>query len=56
MTIIRCIDNDISNTRMTDEGYEIIAVETYRWNDGHTETEILWAKEEQPVDESELPY
>ena len=56
MTIIRCTENDFDNACMTDAGYEIIAIETYRWDDGHTETEILWGKDEQPIDESEVPY
>lgn len=49
MTTIRCTENDFDNTRMTAAGYEIIAVETCRWDDGHTETEILWGKEEQSI-------
>ena len=40
MAIIRHTDNDFDNTRMTAAGYEIIAIETYRWDDGQTETEI----------------
>ena len=56
MAIIRCSENDFDNTRMINTGYEIIAIETYRWNDGHAETEILWSKEEPPITDSELPF
>jgi len=55
MTIIRCTDNDYDNTRMNTAGFEIIAVETYNWSDGYSETEILWGKEG-PIEKRELPY
>jgi len=55
MTIIRCTDNDYNNRRMNTAGFEIIAVETYNWRDGYSETEILWGKEG-PIEERELPY
>jgi hypothetical protein len=55
MTIIRCTDNDCDNTRMNNAGYEIIAIETYDWPDGYSETEIIWAKDG-PIEERELPY
>jgi hypothetical protein len=56
MNTTRCSDNEYDNARMTAASYEILAIETYRWNDGHTETEILWTKEEQPIAASEVPY
>lgn len=56
MTIIRCIDGAFDNVRTTDAGYEIIAVEDHRWADGHTETEILWGRDEPPIGEHDLPY
>ncbi len=56
MTIIRCIDCAFDNVRMTDAGYEIIAVEDHRWADGHTETEILWGRDEPLIGERDLPY
>ena len=56
MTIIRCIDCEPDNLRMTEAGYEIIAIEGHRWVDGHTETEILWARDERPIGEHDLPY
>ena len=56
MTIIRCSDTGFDNTRMTAAGYDIIAIEDYHWEDGHTETEILWAKDEQPIADGDLPY
>lgn len=56
MTVVRRTDNYFDNTRMTTAGYEIVAVETYHWDDSHSETEILWAKEEPPVDAREVPF
>ncbi len=56
MTIIRCIDCAFDNVRMTDAGYEIIGVEDHRWVDGHTETEILWGRDEPLIGERDLPY
>ncbi len=56
MTIIRCIDCEFDNVRMTDAGYEIIGIEDHRWADGHTETEILWGRDEPPIGEHNLPY
>ena len=56
MTIIRCNENDFDNARMINAGYEIIAIETYRWDDGRAETEVLWGKEEPPIVESEIPF
>ena len=56
MTIVRCTNCEFDNARRVNDGYEIIAIEDYRWADGHTETEILWAREEQPIAENELPY
>ena len=56
MTTIRCTDCEFHNTRMTDAGYEIIGLETYHWHDGHTETEILWGRDEHPITADELPY
>lgn len=56
MTIVRCIDCEYDNARMTDGGFEIICVEDYRWPDGHTETEILWTREEPPISECDLPF
>ena len=56
MMIVRCTDNDFDNTRMTAAGYEVIAVETYRWDDGHSETEILWGKDGLPLDAGEVPF
>jgi hypothetical protein len=55
MTIIRCTENDYDNARMNAAGYDIIAIETYNWPDGHSETEILWGKDG-PIDKCELPY
>ena len=55
MTITRCTDNEFNNARMTAAGYKIIAIETYSWPDGWSETEIVWAKDG-PIDERELPY
>jgi hypothetical protein len=55
MTIIRCADSEHNNTRMNEAGFEIIAIETYNWADGCSETEILWAKEG-PIEERELPF
>ncbi len=55
MTIIRCTDNGYDNARMNAAGYEIIAIETYNWLDGYSETEILWGKDG-PIDERELAY
>jgi hypothetical protein len=49
MTIIRCIDCEFDNTRMTGAGFEIIGIEDYRWADGHLETEILWGRDEPPI-------
>ena len=34
MTIIRHTDCAVLNTAMTEAGYDIIAIETYRWPDG----------------------
>jgi hypothetical protein len=56
MTIIRCIDCAFDNARMAVAGFEIIGVEDYRWADGHTETEILWGKEEPSIGERDLPF
>ncbi len=56
MTIIRCTNCDFDNAQMADDGFEIIAIEDYRWPDGHIESEILWAREEQPITEDELPF
>lgn len=56
MTIIRCTDCAFDNARMTEAGYDIIAIETWIWDDGDTETEILWAKDEQPIEASEVPF
>ena len=56
MTIIRCTDCAFDNARMTDAGYDIIAIETWRWDDGGTETEILWGKAEQPIEASEVAF
>jgi len=56
MTIIRCIDCAYDNARMTSAGFEIIGIEDYCWADGHTETEILWGKDEPPISEEELPW
>lgn len=55
MTTIRCNDDDFNNTRMNKAGYEIIAIETYSWPDGYSETEIIWAKDG-PIDERDLPF
>jgi hypothetical protein len=55
MTIIRCAENEYNNTRMNEAGFEIIAIETYNWADGYSETEILWSKEG-PIEEHELPF
>jgi hypothetical protein len=55
MTSIRCTDNDFDNARMNNAGFEIIAIETYNWPDGHSETEILWGKDG-PLEERELPF
>ena len=55
ITITRCIDNEFNNARMTAAGYEIIAIETWSWPDGWSETEIVWAKDG-PIDERELPH
>ncbi len=56
MTSIRCTDNDFDNRRMTAAGFQIIAIETYRWSDEQSETEILWGRDEPPITEQELPY
>jgi len=56
MTIIRHGDCPALNARMTNAGYEIIAIETYRWPDGVIETEILWGRDEPPITEDELPF
>ncbi len=56
MTIVRCTDCAFHNARMSTAGYDIIAIETYRWQDGVTETEILWGREEPPIEESEVPF
>jgi hypothetical protein len=56
MTIIRRTNNEFDNARMNAAGYEILAVEDYHWDDGHIESEILWAKDEQPIAEGEVPY
>jgi len=56
MTIIRCIDCAYDNARMTKADFEIIGIEDYRWADGHTETEILWGKDELPISEEDLPW
>ena len=55
MTIIRWAENEYNNTRMNDAGFEIIAIETYNWADGYSETEILRGKEG-PIEERELPF
>jgi hypothetical protein len=55
MTIIRCTECAYHNDRMRAAGYEIIAIETYAWPDGETETEILWGKDG-PIDERELTH
>jgi len=55
MTIIRRTNNDFNNERMNAANFEIIAIETYNWPDGHSETEILWGKEG-PIEECELPF
>ena len=56
MTIIRCTDCAFDNARMTDAGYDIIAIETWRWDDGGTETEILRGKVKQPIEASEVAF
>ena len=56
MTIIRCSDNTYDNARMSAGGFEILAIETYHWDDGTSETEILWAKDEQPISDRDVPY
>ena len=56
MTFIRCADCAFDNTRMTAAGYDIIAAETYQWGDGHTETEILWGRDDHPISDIEVPY
>lgn len=56
MSIIRHSDNGYDNARMTAAGYEILAIETHRWSDGGTETEILWTQEDTPITESEIPF
>lgn len=56
MAIIRHTDNDFDNIRMTAAGYEIVAIETYRWDDGQTETEILWGRDELPITDADIPY
>ena len=56
MTIIRHTDFTVLNIAMTEAGYDIIAVETYRWPDGVTETEILWGRDELPITADELPF
>ena len=55
MTIIRRIDCEPDSARMTEAGYEIIAIEDHRWPDGHTEIEILWARDEPPISQHDLP-
>ena len=45
-----------ADRRLTEAGYDIIAIETWIWDDGDTETEILWAKDEQPIEASEVPF
>ena len=56
MTIIRRTDCAFLNAAMTEAGYDIIAIESYRWPDGVTETEILWGREEPPITEAEVPF
>ena len=56
MAIVRCSNNDFDNTRMNASGFEILAIETYHWTDGSTETEILWAKDEQPITDSDILF
>ena len=56
MTIIRHTDRPALNAAMTEAGYEIIAIETYRWPDGVAETEILWGRDEPPITEGEVPF
>ncbi|BAJ79760.1 hypothetical protein ACMV_04130 [Acidiphilium multivorum AIU301] len=56
MTIIRRSDCPALNAAMTEAGYEIIAIETYHWPDGGTETEILWGREAPPITGAELPF
>ena len=58
MKIIRHSDCPALNAAMTEAGYEIIAVETYHWPDGvtETETEILWGREAPPITGAELPF
>jgi hypothetical protein len=56
MTIVRCIDCEFDNARMTAGGFEIICIEDYRWPDRHAETEILWARDEAPISEHDLPF
>ena len=56
MTIIRRTDCAFLNAAMTEAGYDIIAIETYRWPDGVAETEILWGRDESPISEDEVPF
>ena len=56
MTIIRHSDCPATNAAMTEAGYEIIAIETYRWPAGVTETEILWGRDEPPITADEMPF
>ena len=56
MTIIRHSDCPATNAAMTEAGYDIIAIESYRWPDGVTETEILWGRDELPITADELPF
>ena len=56
MTIIRHSDSPALNAAMTAAGYEIIAIETYRWPDGVTETKILWGRDEPPITADEMPF
>ena len=56
MTIIRRIDCAFDNARMAGAGYQIIGIEDHRWADGHSEREILWGKEEPPINDGDLPF
>ena len=56
MTILRHSDCPALNAAMTEAGYEIIAIETYRWSDGVIETEILWGRDEPPISDDEMPF
>lgn len=58
MTMIRRPDTACDSSELLARGYQVLAAETWTWNDGVSETEILWVpgRQEPAISEADLPY